>query len=151
MLVPISQINPSKEALEGHINDLELSVKEGSDVIRIAVALQFMNQICEGAKKRIAPLLVTELQKAKERKDYFGYKIEVGECGTKYDYSNCGDVILYNLNDELEKIQSKIKDRQEMIKTLKEPLMIADPETGELFKVCPAIKTSTTAPKFSLK
>lgn len=152
MLVPISQISPSKEALEGHIFDIVNNIEEGGDdPIRIAVALQFMAQICEGAKKRIKDLVVSELEKAKERKDYFGYRIEVAQVGINYDYTLCGDAKWYDLQEQLEKLQAKIKDREAMLKAIKEPIMIADEDTGELYKVMPPVKASSTAPKFTLK
>jgi hypothetical protein len=152
MLVPINQITPSKEALEGHISEIVALVSDNiEDAIALATRLQYMNQVCEGGKKRIADKVVAELQLAKERKDYFGYKIEVCEVGTRYDYSQCGDVILYDLQKELDVLTEKVKARQDFIKALKEPIMIVNPETGEQFKVCPPIKTSTTAPKFTLK
>lgn len=152
MLVPINQITPSKVSLEGYVTDIVQHVEKGEgNPIEISAKLDFMMKICDSAKKEIKPAVIRELEKAKERKDYFGYKVEVKETGTKYDYRNCGDSKWYDLQEQLQFIEDKIKDRETFLKAIKEPLMIADEETGELFKVIPPVKTSTTSPCFTLQ
>lgn len=152
MLVQINQTIPSKSSLEGYVIDIVDHVKRGEgNPIEISAKLDFVMKICENAKKDLKDAVISELNKARERKDYFGYKIEVAEVGTKYDYSQCGDSKWYDLQDQLEKIKAKISDREAMLKAIKEPQMFVDEETGELFKVTPPVKTSTTTPKFTLK
>jgi hypothetical protein len=51
------------------------------------------------------------------------------------------------MNQELEAIKFKQKERESLLKTIKEPLV--DPETGEY--IYPAPKYSTTTFKISLK
>lgn len=151
MLVQINQYTPSKASLEGYVTDIFNNIKDGGDnPIEIAAKLDFIMKICEGAKKEIKGLVVRELEKAKERKDYFGYRIEVTEVG-KYDFTNCGDAKWYDLQEQLKNLEAKIKERETFLKGIKEPLAVFDEETGEVFKVMPPVKPTTTTPKFTLK
>ena len=152
MLVQINQTTPSKASLDGYVKDIiEYAESNEGNPIEISAKLDFMMKICDIAKKEIKPAVIKELEKAKERKDYFGYKVEVKETGTKYDYSNCGDAKWYDLQEQLEKLKVKISDRETFLKAIKEPIMVADEETGEMFKVMPPVKTSTTSPCFTLQ
>lgn len=151
-MLALNQVKPSKEALGGYITDIVTNVEKGYDnTVEIAAKLDFIIKICEGAKKEIKDSVVKELAKDKDRKDYFGYKVEVCEAGTKYDYSNCGDAKWYELQEQLAHLQAQIKDREVFLKGIKEPLAVLNEETGEVFKVSPPVKTSTTTAKFTLK
>jgi len=70
------------------------------------------------------------------------FKYQVKETGTKYDYSQCGDTILNNLEKNKASIDNKIKVRKNTLKTLNFDSDIFDAETGE--KLYPPSKTSTT-------
>lgn len=63
--------------------------------------------------------------------DYFhGVKMTV-ESRTTYNYSN--DPIWKNL-------QKQMKERESLLKAIKEPIEVLDPESGEVVKVYPATK-----------
>ena len=59
----------------------------------------------------------------------------------------CIYLSLLKMNQELEAIKFKQKERESLLKTIKDPLV--DPETGEM--IYPAPKYSTTTFKISLK
>jgi len=78
-----------------------------------------------------------------------GTKIELAEVGVKYDFSNCGDVILLKLLKEQESLENAIKDRKEFLKRM--------PESGmeilfedEVIKVYPPSKSSTSSLKTTI-
>jgi hypothetical protein len=84
--------------------------------------------------------------------DYMNSKIEIKETGVKYDYSQCGDVILDKLNWQAENLAKDIKARETILKAVSEKGMImTDTETGESFTVYPPSKSSTTSIAVTLK
>ena len=72
-----------------------------------------------------------------------GIKISKGETGVGYDFSKCGHIDLFNLENEEKSIKNKIAEVKNTIKTLKERQTIVN-DSGEIFTVTPPIKTSTT-------
>ena len=84
--------------------------------------------------------------------DKNGTKLELAETGTSYDYSVCGDNYLTKLNKELEDLTSKIKSRQDFLKTIPlSGLLTIDEETGEAITLYPPTKTSTSSYKVTIK
>lgn len=78
-----------------------------------------------------------------------GAKIELAETGTKYDFSQCSDPVLVQLEAKLETVEDMIKDRKEMLKKVSASgmdILIDD----ELIKVFPPSKTSTSSYKITL-
>lgn len=73
-----------------------------------------------------------------------GITFEIKEAGTKYDYTNCNDSVIDFLSYEIEKLTDSLKERQDFLKALKEPLTLIDEVTGEINKIYPPVKTSTT-------
>jgi hypothetical protein len=79
-----------------------------------------------------------------------GTKIELAEVGTKYDYQTCGDAELVRLNDQLLNIENAIKERQTFLKTIPVSGMDVVLEGGEVCKLYPPIKTSTSSVKCTI-
>jgi hypothetical protein len=78
-----------------------------------------------------------------------GAKIELAETGTKYDFSQCHDPILVQLEAKLETVEAMIKERKDMLKSVSSSgmdILIDD----ELVKVFPPSKTSTSSYKITL-
>jgi len=79
-----------------------------------------------------------------------GTKIELAEVGTKYDYQTCGDSQLEGLMNQLLIIENAIKERQSFLKTLPISGMDVIMEGGEVCKLFPPIKTSTSSVKTTI-
>lgn len=78
-----------------------------------------------------------------------GTKIELAEVGTKYDYSQCGDPEMDELNNRLNEIKVLLEARQDFLKKL--------PEKGleivrgdEVIWVYPPSKSSTSSIKTTI-
>lgn len=78
-------------------------------------------------------------------------KVEIKEVGTKYDFSQCNDREIIELTEEQEKIAVKIKARETLLKAL--PLEGIDrvDENGEVVRIYPPSKSSTTSVAITLK
>jgi hypothetical protein len=80
-----------------------------------------------------------------------GSKIEACEVGTKYHFDKCGDVELFMLEQRAESANNAVKERQEFLKKVPASgLDVVDPISGEVYKVYPPYKTSTTSYKVTL-
>ena len=79
-----------------------------------------------------------------------GTKIELAEVGTKYDYSNCGDSQIDELMKQLEILEMAIKERQTFLKTIPSSGMEVILEGGEICKIYPPSKTSTSSVKTTI-
>lgn len=80
-----------------------------------------------------------------------GTKIELAETGIDYDYSNCGDPVIAELLSQQEELKIKIKERQDFLKTV--PISGLDTvlDGGEVVKLYPPSKKSTSSFKVTIK
>lgn len=81
-------------------------------------------------------------------KDYVKYGVELSEgmTGVKYDFSKCGDIEFQSLSADANKIDTKLKERQDFLKGIKSPLEVVNPETGETYTINPPTKTGKLSP-----
>lgn len=80
-----------------------------------------------------------------------GTKVEACEVGTKYHFDKCGDVELFLLEQRAESANNAVKERQEFLKKVPASgLDVVDPISGEVYKVYPPYKTSTSSYKVTL-
>lgn len=75
---------------------------------------------------------------------FAGYELKAAEVGVRYDYSECGDDILAELEAQKKAIDEEIKQRQKVLRSLP-PTGLADTESGVIYY--PPIKTSKTTIK----
>jgi hypothetical protein len=84
--------------------------------------------------------------------DFRNAEFSIRETGVSYDWSFCQDEELNDLIKAKEVIEAKIKGRQEFLKTVPVGGMtIVDEETGEIIKIYPPVKRSTTSVAVKLK
>lgn len=135
------------------IKDFTAKVKEAimagnSDPIHEAIYITAIQKVAEVLRKDpdIQNLVVEELMKYDRGTTQMGSTtVEIAETGVKYDYQE--DPILQELEQKKLSVMNAIKDRQEILKSLKTE--VADTETGEIMK--PAVKTSSTNYKITIK
>lgn len=94
------------------------------------------DQALEGAQKHVSGSI--------KEFEYKGVKISVGENGTKYDFTNCGDVKWESYKNIESSAATSRKEREATLKTLKSSLTEVDPDSGEIYTIAPPIKKSTT-------
>lgn len=119
---------------------LQLQMKCMEDVIKSV-----------STNERYSAALLEEAQKNGKQFDYHNAKFQVKEAGTKYDYSNCGDPILSELEAESEKASTKLKDRQKFLQNAPTEGVDIITNDGEVTKVFPPSKSSTTTIAVTLK
>ena len=121
-------------------------------------------QIAEGLSAMEA--YIKEIKDSKEFKDYVreetvkhgktyispsGAKIEIIEAGTSYDFNNCGDNEIDILESQMVGLKDLIDKRKTFLKNLPiEGIDHLNKATGELEKIFPPSKSSTSSYKITL-
>lgn len=78
--------------------------------------------------------------------DCFGAQLQIKEVGVKYDFCKCEDPIWNDLNEKIEFLKASIKEREDMLKRIPHSgQTMVDEESGEVYKVYPPAKSSTTS------
>jgi hypothetical protein len=120
--------------------------------LKVRVWIKTMEEILERVKKETADSQLREAEKYAEKSFQFaGATLTKSEHGTKYNYAVCGDTTWERLDVDAKTAISKRSMREEFLKSLKEPLTIVDEMTGEVVKINPPVKTSTTGLNVSIK
>jgi len=132
------------EAIDaGDLNPLDIhyQVKAMEDFIKVLTG-----------NTRYKDYVLTEGMKHGKSFEFNGSKMEIKETGVKYDYSNCGDQEWSALEVEINRRKELQKEREKYLKSVPaEGVEIVSNETGEVIKVYPPSKSSTTSIAVTLK
>ena len=153
-IMSLVNLNPTtKQEAESFIERLTTAVAEGEiNPLELHIKLNAMEKAIEGVRKNVRDAVMNEANKYPEKIfDVFSAKIEKTEVGTKYDYSNCGDVQWLEAKDQESEWKRKREERELFLKSLKKPMSINDETTGEVIEVRPPAKTSSSFIKVTLK
>lgn len=96
--------------------------------------------------KRFKSALLEEADKHGKAFDYHNARIEQRELGAKWNYENCNDPLLIDLEAKMASLKEKITDRQKFLQNLPDggtTLILED--TGEAITIYKPFKTSTTS------
>jgi hypothetical protein len=129
------------------------NVLEHGNPLEAAEALKAMDEFLKGmrADKRLIDGVRDELRKyGKEYITTSGAKLELAETGTVYDFSLCCDQMLEHMERNLAKWELAIKDRKEFLKTVPISGLDIITEDGEVIRIYPPSKESTSSYKVEL-
>ena len=101
--------------------------------------------------KGVNDLVLMEVEKYGKQTSKDGATIAIKEVGSKWDYSECGDPIYNRLSSQKAEIEEKLKERESLLKSTREPRTEVDEETGEVYTVNPPSKSSTTSYAITFK
>lgn len=143
------QQTPSKASIQPMVDKIMQSIDDGlTDSGELATQIAYLESVFKALKEPLREILLNDMKGAAMSR--FGAKIESIEAGTKYDYSNCGDVIWERLSQELLSAQEAIKEREAFLKTVKQSFSFTDESTGETWSIAPCKKTSVSTYKITL-
>ena len=128
--------------LDGYIDPVETLV--------IAKKMQEFGKTVEGEIKGIAN---EKAQIGKnETLSIFNANVIRKMVKTEYDFGNCGDPFWNRVNSEIENLKKQLKAREDFLKTIQKPMMIADEFTeGEEVTLNPPIKYQTEGLSITIK
>lgn len=81
--------------------------------------------------------------------EFGGGKIALAENGIEWDYSNCNDPVLVDLQIEADNANQRLKDRQKFLQGLKLPTKIEN-EMSDSHIINPPVRSSTSGLRVSL-
>lgn len=122
--------------LDGEIDPIKAVVQAKSLVETLTLFLK---------DKGVNDLVIREVDKYGKQTSKDGATIAIKEVGSKWDYSECGDPIYNRLSSQKADIEEKLKEREALLKSTREPRTEVDEETGEVYTVNPPSKSSTTS------
>lgn len=139
----------TKEQRKNFVDEIIDKIKEGEiDPIKVHSQVKSLEDIGKQitSNKEYIRHLVDYAEKYGTKSfSAFNAKFEVREVGVKYDYSQTGDVVLFDLQKKLDELTDSVKERQKFLQTVPENGIILTIEsTGETFTVYPPSKSSTT-------
>lgn len=149
-----SQFPNTQEAAQHLIEKITSELRDGHvDPLQARIFFKIVETVVQASAKATDDLALAEAQKqGQKRFEIHGATVEVKELGTKWYYDKTQDPELAKLMEEFTAIEKKVKDRQKFLQTLPESGMeIVDDNTGEVVRIYPAYKTSTTGLAISLK
>ena len=122
--------------------DVHVKVKAAEDLIKQLTSDEvYKNEVLDAASRYGGKSF-----------EAFNAKFQVKETGVKYDYSNCNDSYLNDLQQQYDSIGEKIKERQKMLQTLpQEGILFTDQTSGDTYTIYPPAKSSTTSVAVTLK
>lgn len=134
------QITSDLAAKDAAQQVVDAVLEDGDDALPLFVAMKGLEACFEIIRKQ---LRYKAIEEARDVPSYKGVKIRVGEVGAKWHYDKCGDPTYQTAKET-------IKERENFLKSLKSPLDMVT-EDGEVIKVFPPYKTSTTSPIIELQ
>jgi len=118
----------------------------------VAIQLKAMELASDRIRKETKTELLNEVDKYPEKSfTYNGNTITKAEHGTKYNFSQCGDPMLIDLESKLAEYQKEVDDRKAFLKAIKAPLEVFNSATGEVTFIVPPTKTSVSGINISIK
>ena len=129
------------------------SVRQGeANPIEVLVIMKAFEKAQERILKEIREHYVNEASKYPENSfEFNGTKIEKAELGTMYNYAVCNDTVLERLECDFNTVKALLDERKKFLQALKQPLTVVDELTGEVVKINPPVKKSTSGLKVFIK
>jgi len=143
-LVMVGKVDPTKAEAQLLANDFMEAVENGEiDVLALAVRVDWLITMAEHLKGKMKEKVLSAVEKyGKTSCVVQKATFKIKEVGTKWDYTS--DAQWNKLNDEMLVLKEKMKEREAFLKTVTKKMEIVDEETGDIEKIVPPIKQSTT-------
>lgn len=132
----------NKESIQNLIKSQVELIESGEvDPIKAFVfshkLLEFAKQLQENLKSHVSGI----------SGEFNGIRISEIKTGSKFDYSNCGDVEYNSLIQEFTRLKNAISEREKFLKTIKQSTIAGNPETGETWEINPPVNTFSISTK----
>lgn len=142
-----------KDEIERFSQQLIASVQNGEvNPLQLKALFKAIESVIDKVDAEIKENVLTEAGKYPgDTFNAYGFEIQKGYNGVKYDYLACGDPIYEHRHAMVEQAKSLLDERAAFLRAIKEPLLIVDTESGEQATVQPPQKKGTPGLKFFLK
>lgn len=134
------------------VADQLIELAEQGNPLEVKLKMKAMSEAIDEACEKIDKMARDEAEKHGAKTfDFMGCSIGLIEAGTKYDFSNCGDIELEQMTAEYEALAERIKKRKDIVKNIDGKMIMVNESTGESYEVLPPVKSSTSTIKITLK
>lgn len=149
----LNLFSTSQAGVDRFTDQIIRSVQQGeTNPLKVRIWVKTMELICSRLKSETSEDQLIEADKYGEKTfEYAGAKITKTEVSTKYDFSKCGDPIWESREQILSAAKAQLKEREDFLKTIKEPITMVDDLSGEIVTITPPIKTSVSGLNVSIK
>jgi hypothetical protein len=126
-----------EDVQSGNVNPLEL-----------LVMLRALERISETVLDAIQSNIDTAKDNYSEKNfDVLGAKVEKSEIAVRYRYETAKDIEWERRRAAVDAAMSLLNEREEFLRTLREPMTAVDTESGEVFTISPPLKASKSGVK----
>ena len=150
----ISLFHTNKEERASFVNDVISKLESGeADPIKVHLQIKCMESIVKDLNdnKDYRLMLLSAAEKNGKKFTAYNSEFSIKEVGTKYDYSNTGDIEYSDLEKQSAEFSEKLKSRQKFLQTIPVAGMDIITSEGEAIHIYPPSKSSTTAVAVTLK
>lgn len=152
----LSLFDTTKEQRSSFVNDLIEKVKDGTvNPLKVHCQIKAMEEIIKSVNDdpEYKSVVLDEAEKFGKKSFEFGNaKFQVKEVGVKYDFTMCGDPDWEQMNAQQESLKEKKKAKETELKALPAGgRSVVNESTGEVYKIFPPSKLSTTSVAVTLK
>lgn len=129
------------------------SVKSGeTDPLEVLVQIRAFERAADRILKELRDNFITAANKYPGNTfELAGNKLEKAEAGVVYNYAATGDPVWSQCDAIANTAIERRKEREAFLRAVKEPVTIVDEGTGEIIKIVPPPKKSTTTIKVTIK
>lgn len=154
-LTVINQLPQTKSEQKVFVEQLVDFVLSGEcDPLQVEARMKNLEDIVKEYRKNpdIRNLLLDEVRKyPKSTAELFNATFQEKETGVKYDFSQCGWGEYNELCEQIDKLNAKKKEMEEIMKIHKDAWPYIDPATGEECIINPPFRTATAQVVVTLK
>jgi len=117
-----------------------------------ALELLVMLRALERVSETVIDSIQSNIDQAKDKYseknfEVLGAHVEKSEVAVRYKYETAKDYIWEQRKSAVDAAMSLLKEREEFLRTVREPFQMVIEETGELVEVRPPLKTSKSGVK----
>ena len=107
------------------VADQLIELAEQGNPLEVKLKLKAMSEAIDEACKKIDKMARDEAEKHGAKTfDFMGCSIGLIEAGTKYDFSNCGDIELEQMTADYEALAERIKKRKDIVKNIDSKILL---------------------------
>lgn len=127
---------------------IEAIEEGGANPLKVHLQIKAAEDIIKGltSNEKYRNLILDEASKNGKAFELYNAKFSIKETGSKYDYAQCGDNELEQMQAQMDALSEKIKARQKFLQNIPESgLAEVNEETGDVNTLYRPTKSSTTS------
>jgi hypothetical protein len=143
----VALFETNKEQRKSFVEQIVQQAMSGNqDMLKLHKQVKAMEEIVKKVleDEDYRNILIDEAAKHGKSFKYLGDDWTIKETGVKYNYTDCNDPLLDDLLKEQADIAEKVEKRKDFLKSLDRSMDVIIEDTGEIARVYPPVKSSTT-------